>query len=127
MRKELSKRIAWIMLLAMLFLLTGCPASTNGVKPSPGDAMSTVATVASTVPVLAQQFADVYAFLVDQKLVPDHREAATAALAAMDAVAPKVQAGAESLTGDNFNWASFVLQSALVVAQIMGYVLPLLV
>ncbi len=126
MRKPLVGKIAWIMLWAMLFLLTGCASTKTGTS-SPGDAMSTVATVASTAPVLAQQFDDVYAYLVKQKLVPDHLDAASKALAAMDAVAPLVQQGAQALTGDNFNWAQFILQAALVAAQAMGYILPLLV
>jgi len=91
-----------------------------------GNVMNTVSKAAAAAPELAKQFDAVYAFLVQQKFVPDHLQAATQALAAMDAVAPLVQAGAESLKGDNFNWASFVLQSALIVAQAMGYVLPLI-
>lgn len=126
MRKSLVSKIAGIMVWALLLLMAGCASSKPG-SPSPGDIMATVAKVASTAPVLAQQFDAVYAYLVEQKLVPDHLEAATTALAVMDAVAPKVQAGAESLKGDNWNWANGVLQFALITAQVMGYVLPLVV
>jgi hypothetical protein len=110
----------FLVAILMLFYVTGCATSKAGTVAS------TVSTVAATAPELAKQFDNVYAFLVQQKLVPDHMDAATKALAAMDAVAPLVQKGASALTGDNFNWAQFVLQSALTVAQILGYVIPLL-
>lgn len=108
------------LLLVLVFLCGGCPSTKMGA------AMPTVAKVADTVPGLAHQMDDVYAYLVAQKLVPDRCEAATQALAALDAVAPMVKAGAEALAGDKFNWAQFVIHSALIAAQIMGYVAPFL-
>lgn len=106
-------------------LVSGC--ASTGTQPTPGQAAATVAAVAQTAPVLARQFDAVYAYLVQQKLVPDHLATATKALAAMDAVAPLVQQGAQALQGDNFNWASFILQAALTTAQALGYILPLVV
>lgn len=117
----MKKLFSIILALSLIFTVGGC-ASSNVNK-----AATTVATAAKTAPELAKQFNAVYDYLVEQKLVPDHRDAATKALAAMDAVAPLVQQGAEQLTGDNFNWASFVLQSALVIAKTMGFILPLVV
>jgi len=121
----MRKPITIILAIFLIAALSGC--ASTGANSNVSKAATTVATLAKTAPELARQFDAVYAYLIDQKLVPDHRDAATKALAAMDAVAPLVQAGAEQLTGDNFNWASFVLQSALVIAKTMGYVLPLLV
>lgn len=125
----LAMLMALILIMSVL-LLAGC-ANNTGSAPKPGDAMNAVAAVASTVPGLAQQLNSVYAYLVQQKAVPDHIEAATKALAALDAIAPMVQQAAQqeaqTLTGDNINWVQFVVQGALMVAQAMGYILPLVV
>jgi len=109
MRKKL------IAVTVCVLLLAGCAGLDMG------KIMGTTATVATTAPDLAHQFDNVYAYLIKMKAVPDNRDKATAALAAMDAVAPIVQQGATALQGDNFNWASFVLQAALATAKIMGY------
>lgn len=109
-------------LICVLAMAMGCA---SGAKKM-GDAMPTVVKVADTVQSLAHQLDSVYAFLLAQKLVPDKRAEATAALAALDAIAPRVKAGAEELSGDNFNWAAFVVQAAILAAQVMGYVAPLL-
>jgi hypothetical protein len=124
MKKSLKSYTALLLIIAF-GLVSGC--ASTGTNSNVSKAAATVATVAKTAPALARQFDAVYAYLVEQKLVPDHRDAATKALAAMDAVAPLVQAGAEQLTGDNFNWASFILQAALTTAQALGYILPLVV
>ncbi len=127
MRKRIYIIMALLTILTMPLWLTGCAASTNGINPKPGDAMATVATVASTAPGLAQQLDNVYAFLVAQKAIPDNTAEATKALAALDAIAPMVQQEAQALAGDKFNWAQFVLQAAITTAQALGYILPLVV
>jgi len=92
-----------------------------------GAVMGKTVEIADTAQGLAHQLDDVYAFLVAQKAVPDHIQTATLALAALDAIAPMVQAGAASLEGDNFNWAAFVIKAAMITAQAIGYIIPLLV
>lgn len=114
-------KTALVTALVLSLSFAGC-ATTTTQKQNPLD---TVQTIAITAPVLAQQFNAVYAYLVAQKLIPDRTKEATLALAMMDRVAPLVQQGAEALKGDNFNWAAGVLQFALIVAQAMGYILPL--
>ena len=111
-----------LVLLIAAGLLAGCAGSQN-VKADP---VAVVAQVAATAPGLAHQLDAVYAYLVAQKAVPDHLETATYALAALDAIAPMVQQGAEALQGDNINWVHFVMQAALTTAQVLGYVLPML-
>jgi hypothetical protein len=105
-----------VMMMVMLLPLAGCATGQMGA------AMQTTVQVAQSAPGLARQLDGVYAYLVAQKAVPDHLAAATKALAALDAIAPLVQAGAASLQGDNFNWVQFVMQAALIAAQAIGYV-----
>lgn len=127
MRKFLTTFIVFLVWAAISVILIGCASTGANSNISASKTAATVAKVAQSAPELARQFDDVYAYLVQQKLVPDHMAAATKALAAMDAVAPLVQQGATVLTGDNFNWASFILQAALTTAQALGYILPLVV
>lgn len=116
-------RLLFLALLVMLVMLAGCA----GNQAKPGNAMATVATVAATAPGLAHQLDDVYAYLVSQKAVPDNLDKATLALQTLDKIAPVVQAGAEALSQPGqFSWVQAALQVALAVAQIMGYVAPLL-
>ncbi len=116
------RKIAIVTMMVMLMPVFWAGCSTTKM----GAIMPTVAKVATTGVGLAQQFEQLYAFMVAQKLVPDNLVEATKVLAAMDGVAPVVQAGAANLTGDKFNWVSFIVQAALIVAQVMGYVVPLL-
>lgn len=123
MIKPRNFMVAMLVAARMIFMLAGLSLAVGGCAGKP---TATVAQVAATAPGLAQQLDSVYAYLVAQKLVPDHTAAATQALAALDAVAPMVQQGATTLSGDNVNWVQFVMQAALTAAQIMGYVAPLL-
>jgi len=107
-----------VLIMSAALLLGGCANMGAGMKG--------VSQVAATAPGLALQLDNVYAYLVAQKVVPDHTAEATKALAALDAIAPAIQQGANSLSGDKFNWAQFVVQAALTTAQVMGFVLPLL-
>jgi outer membrane murein-binding lipoprotein Lpp len=120
--KLYQHKAMWAAVLLAALLLGGC-AGNQGSKADP---MATVVQVAATAPGLAHQLDNVYAYLVTQKAVPDHLDAATKALAALDAIAPMVQQGAEALQGDNINWVQFVLQAAIVTAQVIGYIAPLL-
>jgi hypothetical protein len=108
-----------ISIMAIL-LMAGCATTTSG----------TVATklpaVVDTVQGLAYQLDNVYAYLVAQKAIPDRLQQATLALASLDAVAPMIKAGAEALQGDKFNWAAFAVQAAVIVAKVMGYIVPML-
>jgi hypothetical protein len=110
-----------------MFLLAGCVTEKAGTSQTStmSQVAAAVAQAAATAPELATQLDDVYAFLVAQKAVPDNTAEATKALAALDVIAPLVQKGAEALQGDNLNWAQFAVQSAVTVAKVMGYVLPL--
>jgi len=120
MRKFLVLKGFLTAMLVLVFL--GCATPQAGTA----NPMATVAQVAATAPALAQHLDSVYAFLVAQKAVPDHLDAATKALATLDAIAPMVQQGADALKGDNVNWVQFVIQAAITAAQIFGYVAPLL-
>lgn len=119
--KMQGKRILVLLILAAL-ALAGCAGNQNGK----GNPMATVAQVAATAPGLAHQLDNVYAYLIAQKAIPDNTAEATRALAALDAIAPMVQQGAEALAGDKINWVQFVMQAALTAAQVLGYVAPLL-
>ncbi len=132
-----SMKLSFLVKLTLLTLLVialglGCApsATTNGTSTNAaaGNAMATVAQVAATAPGLAQQLNGVYAYLVAQKAVPDNLDLATMALQKLDEIAPVVQAGAEALNQPGkFDWAQAAIQLALTVAQVMGYVLPLVV
>lgn len=117
----MRKALVFSMILALA--LAGCAPEQQAQM---GKAMSQVSRAAGTAQGLAHQLDNVYAFLVAQKAVPDNLDAATKALAALDAIAPTVQAGADELTGDKFNWAQFVINAAMVAAQVMGFAAPLL-
>jgi outer membrane murein-binding lipoprotein Lpp len=107
------------MILALM--LTGCAAKQKT------DVLNTVIKVADTIPGLTAQLDNVYAFLKAQKAIPHHLDLATQALQILDKIAPVVQAGAEALNQPGqFSWAQAAIQLALAVAQVMGYVAPLL-
>ncbi len=112
-----------ICFLTLCLMLTGCAGKQTG---SPNQALNTVAAVATTAPALAAQLDSVYAYLAEQKAVPDHRDLATMALQKLDEVAPVIKAGAEALSEPGqTSWAQAALQLALVTAQALGYILPL--
>jgi hypothetical protein len=113
------KRIVCLAIIFCFALLPGC--ATDKMRAT----MPQVAQVVTTGQSLAHQLDNVYEFLVTQKAVPDNREAATRALAALDDIAQDVQAGAAALSGDKFNSAQFIINSAILAARIMGYVVPL--
>lgn len=79
-----------------------------------------VSAVALTAPTLAYALDDVYAALIAAKAIPDHQAEATKALASLDAIAPMVQSQGAALSGDNFNWASFVIEAAMTAVKVMG-------
>ena len=76
--------------------------------------------VAVTTPTIAYQLDAVYATLIDAKAVPAHQAEATKVLASLDAIAPMVQQQGAALAGDQFNWASFVIQAAITAVKVMG-------
>jgi len=65
---EILQLLILMALAAVLILAAGCAPSQMGAV------MPKVSQVAATAPALALQVDDVYAFLVAQKAVPDHRE-----------------------------------------------------
>lgn len=110
----MKKFIAMLAVMILsLSLFSGC-ADTKAL----GRGMSAAAL---TAPALGQTLDNVYAALIEAKAVPDHREKATRALAALDAIAPMVQAQGAALAGDQFNWASFVIAAAMTTAQVLGH------
>ena len=105
------KRFAVIgMILALL--LTGCA--------TPQQTGQVLQTVAVTAPTIAYQLNDVYGTLIKAQAIPAHQETATKALASLDAIAPMVQQQGAALAGDQFNWASFVIQTAITAVKVMG-------
>jgi hypothetical protein len=100
------------MVILAVSLLCGC-ADTKATGAA-------VSVAALTAPALAHPLEIVYAALIAAQAVPDHRAEATKALASLDAIAPMVQAQGAALAGDEFNWASFVIQAAITAAQVMG-------
>ena len=98
------------MILALFF--TGC-----ATPQKTGTAMQTVAI---TAPIIAYQLNDVYKVLIAAQAIPAHQAEATKALASLDAIAPMVQAQGAALAGDDFNWASFVIQAAIAAVRVMG-------
>jgi hypothetical protein len=109
-----------IVILTLALSLAGCAGATQTAL--------TVATVSSAAPVLAQQLDSVYAYLVQQKAVPDRLDMATQALQLLDKIAPVVQGGAEALTQPGkLDWVQAGIKVALAVAQVIGYVAPLIV
>ena len=126
MKKRLVGLLVGLMLMVSL-TFSGCAGkSTVPATVTGGNIATAVATHVGDVQTMAVLLDDVYGFLVQMKTVPNHTAAATKTLAALDQIAPVVKTSATNLSGDKFNWVSFVLQSALAVAQIMGYVVPLL-
>ena len=109
--KKLINLLVILILAASLF--SGC-ADTQAAGRG-------LAAAALTAPALGQSLDNVYAALIAAKAVPDHREKATLALAALDAIAPMVHAQGAALAGDQFNWASFVIAAAMTTAQVLGY------
>jgi len=111
----MKKRGAILILLVISLLVGGCA----GFK-TPQTTGATVAALASSAPTLAYALDTVYAALIEAKAVPDHQTEATKALAALDAIAPMVQAQGAALAGDQFNWASFVINAANTTVKLMG-------
>lgn len=104
-----------VALLMALGLLSGC-ASLKAAGP-------TISAVALTAPQLGTALDNVYAALISAKAMPDHQAEATKALASLDAIAPMVQAQGAALAGDQFNWASFVIDAAMTAVKVMGVLL----
>lgn len=94
-------------------------------KSTAGHVAAVIDAAIPNVQTAAYLLDDVYAFLVKEKLVGDHTILATKALAGLDQIAPVVHNSASTVSGDKFNWVTFVLQAAIAIAQILGYVLPL--
>lgn len=93
-----------------------CPLGCSNPKATG----QTLSQAALTAPVLAQKLDEVYQVMVVAKMLPDHRDKATRVLASLDAIAPMVKEQGDALTGDQFNWASFVVSAAITAAQVMG-------
>lgn len=98
------------MILALLF--TGCA--------TPQQTGMTLQTVAITAPTIAYQLDIVYTTLIDAKAVPAHQDIATRVLRSLDEIAPMVHAQGAALAGDQFNWASLVIQAAFTAIKVMG-------
>jgi len=114
--KKMRKHLALLAIIILsISLLSGC-ADTKATG-------AVISTVALTAPALAQNLDTVYAALIAAKAVPDHQAEATKALAALDAIAPMVQSQGAALSGDNFNWASFVINAAFTAVKVMGILL----
>ena len=121
MRKNFFTHISIILILFIFCLVLGCA---NGpTSPQVKQVATTVSNVAITAQTLAPELDKTYATLVAAKKVPDNSAEASKALAALDAIAPMVQQQGAAIAGDNFNWASFVLQAAMTTAQILTIVL----
>ena len=134
---SMKKRLVALMLAGLLTF--GCAGATPPISSkvdlsqvAPLTKQSTAGHVAAVidanipnVQTAAYLLDDVYAFLVKQKVVGDHTVLATKALAGLDTIAPIVKNEAHTVAGDKFNWVTFVLQSAIAIAQILGYVLPI--
>ena len=102
-------------------LMIGCVLLSNCVGcATPQKTGATVAALAQTAPTLAYALDDVYAALIIAKAVPDYQTEATKALASLDAIAPMVHAQGAALAGDQFNWASFVINSAITLVKLLG-------
>ena len=82
---------------------------------------ATISNAALTAPVLAYALDDVYEKLIKAKAVPDHQIIATFWLEHLDAVAPMVHELGENLAGDDFSWASLIINAAIAAAKVMGY------
>lgn len=98
--------------LALALVVGGCTSTQQTGK--------TISAMALTVPQLAYALDDVYAALISAKAIPDHQVEATKALAALDAIAPMVKAQGDALSGDQFNWVSFVISAAVATVKILG-------
>lgn len=105
------------MLLSLALILPLGPLAGCADTKATGKVISGVAL---TAPTLAYALDDVYAALIAAKAIPDHQAEATKALASLDAIAPMVKAEGDNLAGDNFNWASFVVNAAMTAVKIMG-------
>jgi hypothetical protein len=105
-----------MLLIAVLILFLGGLPGCADTKAT-GTAISAVAL---TAPGLASALDNVYAALIAAKTIPDHQADATKALASLDAIAPMVQSQGAALSGDKFNWASFVIEAAMTAVKVMG-------
>mgnify|MGYP001567073502 CR=1 FL=1 len=105
----------FLVLALVLAIVSGCAGFTTPQKTG-----ATVAALASTAPTLAYALDDVYAALIKAKAVPSYQAEATKVLASLDAIAPMVHAQGAALAGDQFNWASFVINAAITAVKVMG-------
>lgn len=100
------------MILALLFVGSCANRKATG---------TIVSNAALTAPTLAYALDDVYKVLIEAKAVPDHQAVATFWLGWIDDIAPTVHALGENLAGDDFNWASLVINAAIAAVKVMGY------
>jgi hypothetical protein len=107
-------------LLAVLAIMVLAGSLCSGCADTKA-AGAKISAAALTAPALAAALDNVYAVLIAAKAVPDHQAEATKALASLDAIAEMVHEQGENLAGDNFNWASFVINAAIAAARVMGY------
>ena len=101
-----------LVLVLAIVMLAGCANTQSAGKY--------ISTAGLTAPQLAYALDDVYAALIAAKAIPDHQAEATKALAALDAIAPLVKSQGDALSGDQFNWVSFVIQAAITAVKVMG-------
>ena len=106
------KRLMVIVSVVAILATSGCA--------TPQKTGQTMQAVAVTAPVIAYQLNDVYKVLIAAQAIPAHQAEATKALASLDAIAPMVQSQGAALAGDQFNWASFVIQAAITAVKVMG-------
>jgi hypothetical protein len=106
------RKVAIVAFLCINLATIGCA--------TPQKTGAALQAVAVTAPTIAYQLNDVYKVLIAAKALPAYQAEATKALASLDAIAPMVQAQGAAIEGDKFNWASFVVQAAIAVAQVMG-------
>ena len=110
-RKSLAA-LAIVAVLCINFITMGC-----ATPQKTGQAMQAVAI---TAPTIAYQLDSVYATLRDAQALPAHQDVATFWLGHLDAIAPMVQSQGAALAGDQFNWASFVIQAAITAVRVWG-------